>query len=108
MELVDWFVCLLVGWFDELKEDEMNWACGMCGKVRITYRILVGKPEGKKDNLEAVAYRGRGGLNHPPLPLKFQSFNEAEPNFQFHGKYIRNILIRIWVSLICKLSRTPD
>jgi hypothetical protein len=36
------------------------------------------------------------------------SFDKAEPNSQFHGKYICNNLIRIWVSLICKLSGTPD
>jgi hypothetical protein len=47
---------------------------------------------------------GLGGLT----PLKFRSFDKAEPNFQFCGKYIHNKLIRIRVSLICKLSRTPN
>jgi hypothetical protein len=42
------------------------------------------------------------GLNPPS---KFRSFDKAEPNSQFHGKYN---LIRIQVSPICKLSRTPD
>jgi hypothetical protein len=39
---------------------------------------------------------------------KFRSFDKAKPNSQFRGKYIRDNLIRIWVSLICKLSGTPD
>jgi hypothetical protein len=34
--------------------------------------------------------------------------SEAEPNSEIHGKYIRNNLIRIQVSLICKLSGTPN
>jgi hypothetical protein len=46
-----------------------------------------------------------GVQTHPP---KFRSFDKAESNSQFHGKYMRNNLIRIWVSLICKLSGTPD
>jgi hypothetical protein len=45
---------------------------------------------------------GGGGVN------KFRSFDKAEPNSQFRGKYIRNNLIRIRGSLICKLSGTPD
>jgi hypothetical protein len=49
----------LVGWFDKIKEDDMNWACGMCGRVRITYRVLVGIPEGKKDILEDLGVDGR-------------------------------------------------
>jgi hypothetical protein len=47
-----------------------------------------------------------GGSN--PLPPKFRSFDKAEPNFRFRGKYIHNNLIRIQVSLICKLGGTPD
>jgi hypothetical protein len=39
---------------------------------------------------------------------KFQSFDKAESNSQFCGKYICNNRIRIWVSIICKLSGTPD
>jgi hypothetical protein len=42
-----------------------------------------------------------------PSP-KFQSFDKAELNSQFRGKYIHNNLIRIWVSLIYKLSGTPN
>jgi hypothetical protein len=47
-----------------------------------------------------------GGSNPPPP--KFRSFDKAEPNSQFRGKYMCNNLIRIRVSLICKLSGTPD
>jgi hypothetical protein len=53
--------------------------------------------------LAAVAYWG--GFK---LPLKFRSFDKAEPNFQFRGIYIRNSVNGIWVSFICKLSGTPD
>jgi hypothetical protein len=42
----------------------------------------------------------------PPSP-KFRSFDKAEPNSQFREKYIHNNLIKIRVSLICKLSGTP-
>jgi hypothetical protein len=59
--------------------------------------------------IQAVAYRrgGGGGRSSNPTPI-FRSFAKAEPNSQFHGIYIRNNLIRIWVSFICKLSVTPD
>jgi hypothetical protein len=53
--------------------------------------------------LSLVAYWG--GFNPP---LKFRSFDKAEPNSQFRGKCIRNNLIRIRVSRIRKLSGTPD
>jgi hypothetical protein len=49
---------------------------------------------------------GVGGFN--PLPPKFRSFDKAQPNSNFRGKYTRNNLIRTQVSLICKLSGTPD
>jgi hypothetical protein len=48
---------------------------------------------------------GRGGLGSSNPP-KFRGFDKAEPNSHFRGKYIRNNLIRIRVSLICKLSGT--
>jgi hypothetical protein len=48
---------------------------------------------------------GFGGSN--PLP-KFRSVDEAEPNSQFRGRCIRNNVIKIRVSLICKLSGTTD
>jgi hypothetical protein len=54
-----------------------------------------------------VAYWG-GGVGVSKPPPKFQSFDKAQPNSQFRGKYIRNNLIRIRVSLICKFSGTPD
>jgi hypothetical protein len=50
---------------------------------------------------------GGGGVGVEPPP-KFRSFDKAEPNSQFRGKYIRNNLFRIQISLICKLSETPD
>jgi hypothetical protein len=56
----------------------------------------------------------RGGVPISPLPSprpppkKILSFDKAEPNSQFRGKYIRNNLIRIRISLICKLNGTPD
>jgi hypothetical protein len=34
-----------------------------------------------------------GGLGGSTPPPKFRSFNKAEPNSQFHGKYIRNCLV---------------
>jgi hypothetical protein len=52
--------------------------------------------------------RGVGGFNPRPLPPKFRSFDKAEPNSQFRGKYIRYNLTRIRVSPICKLSGTLD
>jgi len=55
MELVDWFV----GCLDRIKEDDMNWACGIHGEERNTYRVLVGKPEGKKGHLEDLGVDGR-------------------------------------------------
>jgi hypothetical protein len=56
----------------------------------------------------SVAYRGGFWGIQSPLSPKFRSFEKAEQNSQFRGKYIRNNLIRIQVSLICKLSGTPD
>jgi hypothetical protein len=40
---------------------------------------------------------GGWGFHPPPPPPKFQSFNKAELNSQFRGKYIRTNLIRIQV-----------
>jgi hypothetical protein len=50
----------------------------------------------------------RGWVVQPPPPPKFRGFDKAAPNSQFGGKYIRNNLIRIRTSPICKLSGTPD
>jgi hypothetical protein len=56
-----------------------------------------------------LQWRTEGGSGvQPPSPPKFRSFDKAEPNSQFLGKYIRYNLIRIRVSPICKLSGTPD
>jgi hypothetical protein len=59
---------------------------------------------------QRVHWRTEGclGSSTPPPPPKFQSFDKAEPNSSFRGKCIRNNLIRIRVSLICKLSGNPD
>jgi hypothetical protein len=50
----------------------------------------------------------RGGSGVPFPHQKFGNFDKAKLNFLFRGKYIHNNRIRIWVSLICKLSETPD
>jgi hypothetical protein len=43
----------------------------------------------------------RGGVwGVQPTPPKFRNFDKAEPNSQFRGKYIRNKLTRIRLSLI--------
>jgi hypothetical protein len=51
---------------------------------------------------------GMGVWGFKPPPPKFRSFDKTEPNSLFREKYIRNNLIRILVSLICKLNGTPD
>jgi hypothetical protein len=33
---------------DKIKENEMGGACSMYGEMRNAYKILVGKPEGKR------------------------------------------------------------
>jgi hypothetical protein len=50
---------------------------------------------------------GVGGGSTPPPP-EIPKFDKAEPNSRFRGKYIRDNLIRIRVSFICKLNGTPD
>jgi hypothetical protein len=62
-------------------------------------------PSGRTVTLGLNQWRTEGGLggsNPPPRN------SEAEPNSEIRGKLIRNNLIRIQVSLICKLSGTPD
>jgi hypothetical protein len=49
-----------------------------------------------------------GGVWGVQNPSKFRRFDKAKPNSLFRGKYIRINLIRIRVSLICKLSGTLD
>jgi hypothetical protein len=63
-----------------------------------------------KDNFDISGpfFSGRRfGEFNPSFP-KFRRFDKAEPNSLFRGKYMRNNVIRIWISLICKLSGTPD
>jgi hypothetical protein len=47
-------------------------------------------------------WRTEGGIGafNTPTPQKFRSFDKAEPNSQFRGKYTRNNLTRIRLSLI--------
>jgi hypothetical protein len=63
-----------------------------------------------KQDLHVISGVPRGVECQGPTPSqkKLQSFEKTEPNSQFCGKYICNNLIRIQVSLICKLSGTPD
>ena len=49
----------------------------------------------------------RGGGVQTPPPPKFRSFDEAEPNSQFRGKYTRNNLTRIRLSLIFWVVALP-
>jgi hypothetical protein len=53
-------------------------------------------------------WRTEGGVWGVQTPQKLRNFDKADPNSQFCGKYIRKNLIIIRVSLICKLSGTPD
>ena len=46
---------------------------------------------------------GRGGVLKPPSP-KFRSFDKAEPNSQFRGKYSLNNVTRIQLSLIFSVA----
>jgi hypothetical protein len=83
--------------------------------IKIT-SLLVLCSRNETKSLPLRQWRIEGGCfecsNVPPPPKnktkKFQSFDKIELNYQFRGKYIRNNLIRIRVSLICKLRRTPD
>jgi hypothetical protein len=55
-------------------------------------------------------WRTEGGVwRVQPTPL-LRSFDKAKPNSLFCGKHILNnlIIIIIWLSLIFKLSKTPD
>jgi hypothetical protein len=57
--------------------------------------------------ISGIPMGGGGGVWGFQTPPKFHTFDKGEPNSQFRGKYIHNNLIRIRVSLICKLSGTP-
>ena len=90
----------------------MRWAGHVAhmGEGRGVHRVLVGKPEGKRplgrprrrweDNIKISGVPRGVGVFKPPPPPKFRSFDKAEPNSQFRGKYIRNNLTRIRLSLI--------
>jgi hypothetical protein len=54
---------------------------------------------------DGCQWRTEGGSNYPPP--RFHSFAKTETNSQLRGIYTRNNLVRIRVSFICKLSRTP-
>jgi hypothetical protein len=53
---------------DQVKKDEMGWACSTIWETRNAYRILVGKPEGKRplgrprrrwmDNIKGMVWIG--------------------------------------------------
>jgi hypothetical protein len=61
-----------------------------------------------KNYMNAVFSGIPRGVWEVQTPPKFRSFDKAKPNSQLCGKYVHNNLIRIQVSLICKLSGTPD
>jgi hypothetical protein len=67
----------------------------LCTRLPVAYLLL----------LHASGVPRGGGVQPPetaPHPSKFRSLDEAEPNSQFRGKYIRNNLIRMRGALICK------
>jgi hypothetical protein len=35
-------------WGDKIEKNEMGGACSACGEGRVVYRVLVGKPEGRR------------------------------------------------------------
>jgi hypothetical protein len=75
----------------------------VCRRIMVCtpYQTLFGCSDEEWDGGGAVAYRGGGvGVFNPPPPPKFRSFDKAEPNSQFRGKYIPNNLTRIRLSLI--------
>jgi hypothetical protein len=81
-----------------------------CEKRLLASSCLSVRPPDRMEQLSSHQWRTEGGGfgGVQPPPPKFRGLAKAEPNSQFRGIYIRNNLIRIWVSLICKLSGTPD
>jgi hypothetical protein len=71
-----------------------------CSPTNILRYILV-----YLESIISDYYMFSGSSSPPP---KCQSVVKAVPNSLFRGKYIYNNLIRIRVSLICKLSGTLD
>jgi hypothetical protein len=47
-------VCTLCEW-DHMKQNAMGWECGMYGKNRNVYRVLMGKLERKKKICKTLA-----------------------------------------------------
>jgi hypothetical protein len=82
---------------------------GIASLNSVTYSALLQVMVGKRSKCmfqilelglcrcETAAYLGRGeGVGSTP-PTNFRSFDKAEPNSVFRGKYIRNNIIRIQV-----------
>jgi hypothetical protein len=46
---------------DKIEKNEMGWACSMDGEERGVYRVLVGKPEGKRQ-LGRPRFRWEGNI----------------------------------------------
>jgi hypothetical protein len=62
-----------------------------------------------RQDISNKQWRTVGGFwGSTPPPPKLRSFYKANLNSQFLEKYIRNYVIRTRISLICKLSGTPD
>jgi hypothetical protein len=96
-------LCLLTWLFDSthLNTEEQARDMGVALSVCIPHQDK--SAETRQSQWRTVV--GFGGVNPP---LKFWSFDKAEPNTQFHGKYNHYNIITIRISLICKLSGTPE
>jgi hypothetical protein len=75
-------------------------SCKEVSKAARQLDVDLGALTAAREQKRPVAYQWGLGVQTPP---KLQSFDKAEPNSQFRGKYIRNNVIRIRVSLTCKL-----
>jgi hypothetical protein len=100
-----YFLCLLLIYSDGARVV----VCVVVGVVSVY--VILGKYFPYFRNV-SVAYRGRFGGLTPP---QFRSFDKAEPNFQFRGKYIHNNLIRNgfhsfanWVEPLTRGLPPPD
>jgi hypothetical protein len=82
-------------------------------KARMSYLVLGTQfciaGTRSKSPISGVPRGRRTGFGGFKTPQQFRSFDKAEPNSQFRGKYIRNsVIIIIRVPLVCKLSGTTD
>ena len=91
-----------------------KWSCGHCQEIvgvfpfklflweckHIVYEWKKSGEEWHRQWLAQLQWCTEGGFGVFKPPPKFRSFDKAEPNSQFHGKYIRNNLTRIRLSLI--------